>query len=171
MKIYQKIFASITFCLLLSPIVPAQSGGAFEITQSVIANGGGNSIGGSFDVTGTSGQSFAGTNSTGGGFGVRGGFWQGSFAPTAAMAAVSGRVTQSNNKGVFRARITLTDSSGTTRTTLTNFVGYYRFDDVAVGQTYIFTASARRYQFIVNTQLLTILEDTEDVNFTAESQW
>ena len=171
MKNYRKILASLIFCACLSPIISAQTGGTFEITQSVISNGGGNSIGGSFDLTGTGGQTLAGTNSTGGAFGVRGGFWQGSFAPTAAMAAVSGRVAQSNNKGVFRARITLTDSSGTTRTTLTNIVGYYRFDDVAVGQTYIFTASARRYQFIVNTQLLTILEDTEDINFTAEQQW
>ena len=168
MSIYQKIFASITFCLLLSPIISAQSGGAFEITQSVISNGGGNSTGGSFDLNGTAAQALAGTNSTGGAFGVRGGFWQGFFAPTATMAVVSGRVSHSNGKGIFRARVTMTDFSGVSRIAATDWFGKYRFDDVAAGQFYIFSVSHRQYQFINNTQALTILEDTENVNFTAE---
>lgn len=168
MKNYRKILASLIFCACLSPIISAQTGGTFEITQSVISNGGGNSIGGSFDLTGTGGQTLAGTNSTGGAFGVRGGFWQGFFAPTAAMAVVSGRVSHSSGKGIFRARVTLTDISGTTRSAATDWFGKYRFDDVASGQFYIFSVNHRQYQFINNTQALTILENTESVNFTAE---
>ena len=50
----------------------------------------------------------------------------------------------------------------------TDWFGKYRFDDVAAGQFYIFSVSHKQYQFINNTQALTILEDTENVNFTAE---
>lgn len=171
MKSYRKIFAAFAFGVFLSAIVSAQAGGTFEITQSVISNGGGDSGGGNFGLTGTSGQSLAGTNSTGGGFGVRGGFWQGFFIPTAAMVAVSGRVTQTGDKGVFKARVTLTDITGTTRTAVTDLFGNFRFDDVEAGQTYIFSVSHKQFQFINNTQILTILENTEDVNFTGETQW
>ncbi len=170
MKIYQKIFASIVFCLSLSLIVPAQSGGAFEITQSVVSNGGGQSDGGSFGLTGTTGQSLAGTNSTGGAFAVRGGFWQSFFAPSAALVSVSGQVLQANGGGISRARLNLTSSNGTTRTILSGSLGYFRFDDVEVGQTYILTVVSKRYLFINNTQVITVLEEIGELNFTAEPQ-
>ncbi|HNG34733.1 MAG TPA: putative Ig domain-containing protein, partial [Blastocatellia bacterium] len=56
---------------------PAQAGGSFNITQSVVAGGGERSTGGSFDQTGTAGQSALG-EASGGAFSVSGGFWQGS---------------------------------------------------------------------------------------------
>ncbi|MEP6945215.1 MAG: hypothetical protein ABJA02_04805, partial [Acidobacteriota bacterium] len=63
----------------------AQSGGTFQIEKSVIAGGGGNSVGGAFAVDGTIGQTVAGMTSTGGAFSLAGGFWGGtaSAAPIA----------------------------------------------------------------------------------------
>ncbi len=71
----KSIYAALTFCLLLSGIASAQTGGTYQITQVVVSNGGGVSSGGNFGLTGTTNQPFAGTNSTNGQFGVRGGFW------------------------------------------------------------------------------------------------
>ena len=170
MNIYQKIITAIVFSASLAPIVPAQTGGTFEITQSVISNGGGESIGGSFGLTGTSGQSLAGTNSSGGAFAVRGGFWQSSFAPSAALVSVSGQVLQANGGGISRARLNLTASNGTTRTILSSSFGYFRFDDVEVGQTYILTVFSKRYLFINNPQVITVLDEIGELNFTAEPQ-
>ncbi len=53
----------------------AQSGGTFEIKRSTIDNGGGQSTGGSFELTGTIGQADASQAMTGGAFSLSGGFW------------------------------------------------------------------------------------------------
>jgi len=55
---------------------PAQSGGNFNLTRSVVAGGGGASSGGSNSVTSTIGQSATGA-STGGSYSLGGGFWGG----------------------------------------------------------------------------------------------
>ncbi|MGI8788499.1 MAG: choice-of-anchor Q domain-containing protein [Pyrinomonadaceae bacterium] len=89
-------------------------------------------------------------------------------APTAASASVSGQVMESNGKGIFRARVTLTDMNGETQITLTNPFGFYLFNRVPAGETYIISVAHKRYQFINSPQVLNILEDTNDVNFTAE---
>src|SRR4051794_2238490 len=56
--------------------IPAQSGGTFEIKQSVIANGGGRASGGNYTLDATVGQAVAG-QTTGGNFSVQSGFWTG----------------------------------------------------------------------------------------------
>ncbi len=58
-------------------LAPAQSGGSYNLPQSVVAGGGGTSAGGSYTQTGTVGQGSVG-ESSGGVFSVSGGFWQGS---------------------------------------------------------------------------------------------
>lgn len=55
---------------------PAQAGGSFNITQTVIPGGGGTSTGGNHAATGSIGQSVLGTSSAGN-FSVAGGFWGG----------------------------------------------------------------------------------------------
>lgn len=167
MKNYQNIFAALAFCVFLSATVLAQSGGTYEITQSVVANGGGQSDGGSYGLTGTSGQSLAGTNSTAGQFGVRGGFWQGSLTPTAALVAVSGRVLTAENGGIGKVRVTLTDQTGAIRQSMTNPFGYFRFDDVEVGQTYICSVRSKRFQFANETQFVVVLDEITDLVFIA----
>ena len=69
-------------------------------------------------------------------------------------------------RGIFRARVRLTDMSGETRTIITNPFGYYRFDDVAAGETYILNASTKGYTFA--PRVVSATEDLTDVNFTAE---
>lgn len=86
--------------------------------------------------------------------------------PTAAGVTIGGRVISSNGRGISRARVTLTDSSGETRTAMTNFFGYYRFKSVGVGETYIFNVSSKYYSF--NPQVITIQEELTELNFIAE---
>ena len=153
--------------LFISLSAFSQTGGTFEITQSVISNGGGTSDGGSFSLTGTTGQPLAGTNSTGGGFGVRGGFWQSFFAPTAAMVAISGQVLMANGGGISKVRVSLTGGDGITRTVLSNTFGYFRFDDVEAGQTCIISISSKRFQFGNQTQVIFVGEEVTDLIFNS----
>ncbi len=70
----QKIIASSLLMSALS-VGLAQSGGTYDITRSTLDGGGGRSTGGSFAVSGTTGQPDAGLVMSGGSFNLSGGFW------------------------------------------------------------------------------------------------
>jgi hypothetical protein len=89
MKNNKTIFAALVLCSLLYVTTYSQSGGSYAITQSVLSNGGGESSGGNFGVTGTTGQSFAGTQMTNGGFSVSGGFWNSPQSPSGSLPIVT----------------------------------------------------------------------------------
>jgi hypothetical protein len=92
------------------------------------------------------------------------------FAPTAATVAVSGRVMTMSGRGIANVRLSLTDTNGQIRTATTTSFGYYRFDDVQAGETYILSASGKHYTFSQAVQVLNINEETEAVNFIADSE-
>jgi hypothetical protein len=75
------------------------------------------------------------------------------------------RIRTISGKLVSGARVALTDQTGETRVARTNPLGYYRFEDVPAGQTYIFEASHKRYFF--SPQVLSVIEQIENLNFTA----
>jgi hypothetical protein len=89
--------------------------------------------------------------------------------PTAATVTVGGRVTTANGRGIRSVVVTMTDSSGNMRTATTSIFGYYRFTDVPAGETYIFTVRGKRFTFGTNTQVQSIVEDTDAINFVADS--
>lgn len=167
MKLHKKIFAASIIGGVIGVVVLAQSGGTYNITQSVVSNGGGTSNGGTFSITGTAGQPVAGANSTGGQFGVRGGFWQAFFAPTAAMVAVSGRSLDAYGGPISKVRVTLTDGGGVVRSALTNGFGYFRFDDVEAGQTCIISVQSKRFQFGNPVQVVFVGDEVTDLVFVA----
>ncbi|HEX8367991.1 MAG TPA: right-handed parallel beta-helix repeat-containing protein [Pyrinomonadaceae bacterium] len=89
------------------------------------------------------------------------------FAPTAASVSVGGRVLTADGRGIYKARISLTDATGETRTALTNPLGSFRFGNVPAGQTYIITTQHKSYRFVSPTQVLSVSEELSDVDFTA----
>lgn len=89
------------------------------------------------------------------------------LAPTAASVSVGGRVLTAAGQGVSRAFVTLTDATGMTQTGVTNTFGYYRFKDVAAGETYVVSASHRRYRF--DPQIVNVADSVSDLNFTANA--
>jgi len=92
------------------------------------------------------------------------------FAPTAATVSVGGRVMTSDGRGIMNVRLSLTDSNGQVRTTTTTAFGYYRFEDVQAGETYILSATGKHYTFSQSVQVLNVNEETNEVNFTANSE-
>jgi subtilisin-like proprotein convertase family protein len=89
-------------------------------------------------------------------------------APTAARVTVGGRAITTGGRGLANVRITMTDATGNVRTMTTSSFGYYRFTDVAAGETYVFSASAKRYTFVQQSCVLNIDEDTDGVNFIGD---
>lgn len=173
--LYLAFFLWFSLCLCVSAVnSPAQTGGTFDLSHNVLASGGGsNSAAGAFRVDGTAGQPSAGTVSVGipaggGPFVLRGGFWAfDQLAPTAAGVAVSGRVSMADGRGIRNATLTLTDTSGALRTTVSGSLGYYRFEDVPAGQTYILSVSSRRFTFSSPSRVINANEEISDADFIA----
>lgn len=152
----------------LNSAVNPQTGGDFTVTQSVVASGGAQNLaGGTFSIDGTAGQSNAGQNSTGGAFAVRGGFWTPPLAPSAAGVSLSGRVlTPGATAGLRGATVRLTPTHGTSRTTLSTSFGYYRFDDLTVGETYVISVASKRFSF--SPRVLSVVDEVTELDLIAE---
>jgi hypothetical protein len=87
--------------------------------------------------------------------------------PTAATVSVSGQVLTPRGKGLAYARVTLTDSSGATFTTLTDETGYYQFSDVVAGETVVIEVKSKLY--VYPAQVLNLSEETNGLNFVTKS--
>ena len=88
------------------------------------------------------------------------------LSPTAAGVSVGGRVSV-GSRGLTNASVFLTDSDGRVRTARTTTFGYYHFEDVPAGQTYIVTVISKRFTF--QPQVISVTDDLTEVNFVAES--
>lgn len=142
----------------------AQSGGTYQIEKSVVAAGG-TSSGGGYSLTSTIAQPAAGRRQTGVRYQVNGGFWVPELAPTAANVSVSGRVRTAAGYGLVNAVVTITDTTGQPRTARTSSFGYYFFEDVPAGQSYVIGVTSKLHQFVA--QIVTVDENVTDLDFTA----
>jgi hypothetical protein len=57
----------------------------------------------------------------------------------------------------------MTDSNGITRTAMTSSFGYYRFEGVPVGDSFVMTVNSRSYRFVPRVVLVT--DTLTDVDF------
>lgn len=166
----------ISVCFILLVIVVSAfgqiaTGGSYSLDQAVIATGGGNSAAGNYAIEGTAGQSAAGTNGTGGAYALRGGFWNPLAGPTAANVTISGRVLRDDGLGIRNIRVTINGNSLTSpRTALTSSMGYFTFEDIEVGQSYVITVSSKRYGFAQPSRIISVTESIADLLFSASWQ-
>ena len=89
-------------------------------------------------------------------------------APTAANVDLSGRVVTANGRGITKVRVTLTDAAGNSRTALTSSFGYYRFEEVEAGQTYILSVASKRFRFDPPSRVVSVVDEVTDIDFVAE---
>lgn len=169
MKTLNLSFFALWLCVSVVNI-PAQTGGTFDLSHSVIAGGGSNSTGGTFNVSGTVGQAAAGvaSNSSPARFDLHGGFWFQNLAPTAAAVSITGRVTTSTGQGVRNVRLTLTAPNGARRNAITSTFGHYAFDGVEVGYTYVLEIAAKKYVFANPARVFSLQDHVTGMDFTAE---
>ena len=161
--------------IALCAVFPAQAQVAgnppYTLEQSVIASGGGAASdlkGGAYSINGTIGQFAAGTKSSNNPFTVTGGFWTPSpLAPTAANVSIAGRAVRADGAGIRNVIVTLVETDGSIRTALTGGFGYYQFTDITAGQTVIISASAKRFNFSQPTQILSLMDDANGIDFIA----
>lgn len=85
---------------------------------------------------------------------------------TAADVAVSGRVVNQGGSPISKARLFLRDSHGNTWIVLTNPFGYYQFQDIPAGETYVLAADAKRYTF--QQRVITVGDAITDLDLVSD---
>lgn len=94
-----------------------------------------------------------------------------SVAPTAANATIGGQLRTAGGSGLRNAVVTLSNTTtGETRSMQTGAFGRYYFDDLAVGQTYLVSVEAKRYQFAAPTRIINLAENVTDADFISEDR-
>jgi hypothetical protein len=68
--------------------------------------------------------------------------------PTAAGVSLSGRVLTPDGRGLRNAIVSILGSDGVSRTVTTSSFGYYRFDEIEPGDTYVIGVTSRRYRYL-----------------------
>ncbi len=85
---------------------------------------------------------------------------------SAANASISGQVTTANGNGIRNIAIQLTNSeTGATIFAYTGSFGFYKFENVETGRTYILNASAKKYQFNNPSRVINLNQDLTDEDF------
>ena len=73
------------------------------------------------------------------------------LGPTAAEITLSGRVVSAAGGSIANARVSLTDSDGNVLSATSSGLGYFQIDGVRAGETYVLTATSKRYSFSART--------------------
>ncbi len=76
---------------------------------------------------------------------------------------VSGRVMAPDGRGLRGARVTIVDSEGVATSVLTSSLGYYTFEDVTAGGTYVIGVASRQYRF--TSRVIQVSDDLTNVDF------
>jgi hypothetical protein len=93
------------------------------------------------------------------------------LAPTAAHAFISGQVLTADGRGIRNAIVVISGGNlPEARTVATGSFGYFAFDDLEVGQTYIVTVNSKRFAFPTPTVVVTLQDNVGDLNFVAFPQ-
>jgi hypothetical protein len=87
----------------------------------------------------------------------------------AADVSLAGRVTTADGRGIRNAHVVISGNGlPESRTVTTGSFGYYSFDGLTAGQTYVVTVNSQRYTFSVPSRVITLVDNLADVNFTAD---
>ena len=89
------------------------------------------------------------------------------LGPTAASVSLGGRVMV-GTRGLVNATVYLTNQGGETRQARTTAFGYYRFAEVAAGETYVISVVSKKYSF--SPQVINVTEDSDSLNFIASER-
>jgi len=88
------------------------------------------------------------------------------FGPTAAQVGIGGRLLTAFGQPVSNTRVTITDVNGNSRSTLSSSFGYYHFDEVQAGQTYIVAVKTRRFRF--QPMVVSVTDELTELNLIAD---
>jgi len=90
---------------------------------------------------------------------------------TAANASLSGRVTTADGRAIRNVDVVITGNAleHPIRVTTGSF-GWFTFDGLQTGETYVVTVNSRRFTFSTPSRVITLVDNVADFDFTADPQ-
>ncbi len=100
---------------------------------------------------------------------VAGGWGLEFLASTAAGASISGRVLTADGLGIRNAKVVVTGNSLIESLVVTTgSFGYFSFDGLATGETYVVTVNSQRYTFSTPSRVISLVDNVTDTDFVAD---
>lgn len=102
---------------------------------------------------------------------VAGGWGIEFLSSTAASATLSGRVLTSDGRGIRNAVVTVTGNSLAEPLVVhTGSMGWYTFEGLRVGETYVVTVNSQRFTFSTPSQVVSLVDNMADMDFIADPE-
>jgi hypothetical protein len=90
---------------------------------------------------------------------------------TAANASIAGRVTTADGRPIRNADVVITGNALEHPITVaTGSLGWFTFDGLSTGETYVVTVNSRRFTFSTPSRVVTLVDNVADANFVADPQ-
>lgn len=91
------------------------------------------------------------------------------LTPTAASASVGGRVLTADGRPIANVIVTIAgDSLGQPISMATGHLGYYEFNELPVGESYVVTVNSKRFIFTNPTRIVTLTDNIIGADFVAD---
>lgn len=91
--------------------------------------------------------------------------------PTVASADISGRVLTADGRPIANVRVIISGGSlPEPIDSYTGHLGYYGFNDLPAGESYVVTVKSRRFTFTNPTRIITLQQDVTGEDFIAQPQ-
>jgi hypothetical protein len=156
---------------------PPAPAGPYNLPGSTVGGTGTQTLLGNFGGINSNGvwQLFVRDDSASGAFGdpsaIAGGWGIEFQSTTAAHASISGRVLTADGRGIRSATVVISGNALERPITVTTgSFGYFTFDGLATGETYVITVNSRRYTFSTPTRVISLVDNIADADFTADPQ-
>ncbi len=94
--------------------------------------------------------------------------FQNELIPTAAGVTISGQVLDPDRNGVSNAVVTVEGTNGSRITTRTSSFGYFVFEGVAAGNSYVISVGSKRFSF--EPRVVSVTDDVFGLEFIATEQ-
>jgi hypothetical protein len=145
--------------------------GPYNEPGSTVGGTGTQTLFGNFGLTNPNGTWSLYIRQQGTGTGLVAGGWGIEFqVPTAASAAISGRVMTADGRPIRNAVVTISGNSlPEQRVFQTGTFGYYMFDGLQTGETYVVTVNSRRFTFQVPARVISLVDNVTDADFIADA--
>ena len=91
------------------------------------------------------------------------------FPPTSSTVSLGGQALTYDGRAIYGTTVTIVGGNLTQPLSVkTNAFGYYKFDNLAVGETYVVSVKSKKYTFETYSRIVILQEDLSEFNFTAQ---
>ena len=102
---------------------------------------------------------------------ISGGWCLTILPPTAAGVSLSGRVMTASGAGIRNARVVISGNAlPEARTVTTGSFGYFSFEGLTAGETYVVTVNSQRFTFQTPSRVYSLVDNIVDADFVADQQ-